>query len=252
MTAFSLPDTVRVATYKAPTKGGLFIDATTANQGYVTAGYVGDKSGYDRLKFQVRRDGNVYNYDFSYKPVQYPVNMGSGTYLFRIMERVEGNRYAEVMCVSKTVKLRSPYVPYTVPNVFCNYDTSGPCVKKARTLCAKCKTEVEALDAVSGWVARNVAYDYDKARKLASSTGYVPNPATTLRTKKGICFDYASLTAAMLRSVGVPCRVVTGYIDGGYYHSWVSAYADGRWRRRDPTMMAANTKSSTYRNRFIY
>lgn len=50
----------------------------------------------------------------------------------------------------------------------------------------------------------NVSYDNDKTYNLKQATGYVPNPDKTLTSKKGICFDYASLGAAMLRSVGIP------------------------------------------------
>ena len=252
MMSFELPEITRTVSYKAPSRGGLFIDATTANVGYVTAGYVGRVSGYNRLKFQVRRGDKAYNYDFHYKPTQYPINMGSGEYRFRIMENVKGNQYKEVMCIMRFVNLRSKFVPFTVPNVYCNYQIPGPCVSKARSLCAKCETEIDALKAVTKWVAGNVSYDYEKAKSLASSKGYEPDPQKTLKERKGICFDYASLAAAMLRAVGIPCRVVTGYVDNIYYHSWISAYANGRWHRVDPTSMAVGHKFNEYRNRYVY
>ena len=92
----------------------------------------------------------------------------------------------------------------------------------------------------------------EKAKTLASSKGYEPDPQKTLKERKGICFDYASLAAAMLRAVGIPCRVVTGYVDNNYYHSWISAYANGRWHRVDPTSMAVGHKFNEYRNRYVY
>lgn len=46
----------------------------------------------------------------------------------------------------------------------------------------------------------------------------------------GICFDYASLGAAMLRSVGIPARIVTGYVSpNDFYHAWIMVYIDGTW-----------------------
>ncbi len=260
MTAFKLPDVVRTAPYTAPVKGGLFIDSMTANHGYVTAGCIGSEHRYNRLKFQVRRGDQTYNYDLpqSAEPIRCPMNMGNGSYLLRVMERVEGNQYAQVMVVEKQVKLISRFVPYTIPTVFCNYDTHGPCVRVARYVAAACDTELDVLDAVTKWVARHVSYDYDKAEKLSSSVGYVPSPDRTLKERSGVCFDYASVEAAMLRSMDVPCRVVTGYVDGNVYHAWVSAYVNGKWRRRDPTFASvaseAKKKSlpTTYRNRFVY
>ena len=262
MTDFKLPDAVRTAPYTAPDKGGLFIDSMTANHGYVTAGCIGSEHKYNRLKFQVRKGDQTYNYDLSQgaEPIRCPMNMGNGSYLLRVMERVEGNQYAQVMAVEKQVKLLSRFVPYTIPTIFCNYDTYGPCVRIGRYIAVTCSTELDVLNSVTKWVAGYVSYDYDKANKLSNSTGYVPDPDATLKERKGICFDYASIEAAMLRSMDIPCKVVTGYVNDGVYHAWVLAYANGKWRRRDPTFTSVLSKSKskvslstyTYKNRFIY
>ena len=76
-----------------------------------------------------------------------------------------------------------------------------------------------------------------------------------LKTKKGICFDYAALMTGMLRSQGVPCKLVVGYA-GTAYHAWISVWSeesgwvDGAvffngesWQRMDPTF-ASSGKSS--------
>ena len=80
------------------------------------------------------------------------------------------------------------------------------------------------------WVVDNITYDHDKAAQLASATGYVPDPDATLAAGTGICFDYASLGAAMLRSLGIPCQVITGYVSpDDVYHAWNMVYIDGEW-----------------------
>ena len=80
------------------------------------------------------------------------------------------------------------------------------------------------------WVVDNITYDHDKAAQLASATGYVPDPDATLASGTGICFDYASLGAAMLRSLGIPCQVITGYVSpDDVYHAWNMVYIDGEW-----------------------
>ncbi len=69
-----------------------------------------------------------------------------------------------------------------------------------------------------------------------------------LQTRRGHCEYFASALAVMLRAVGIPSLVVTGYAGGewnpyGSYflirqsdaHSWVEAYVDGSWRTYDPT-----------------
>ena len=70
---------------------------------------------------------------------------------------------------------------------------------------------------------------------------------STLATRNGICFDYASMMVAMLRLQDIPSMLVIGYT-GGQYHAWVSVYTDAQgwidnviffngndWRFMDPT-----------------
>jgi len=59
-----------------------------------------------------------------------------------------------------------------------------------------------------------------------------------LKSKVGVCRDYAILFAALARSRGIPSRVVSGllYTDGAfYYHAWVECYV-GQWVSFDATL----------------
>jgi len=72
--------------------------------------------------------------------------------------------------------------------------------------------------------------------------------------KQGHCEFFASAFALLLRTAGVPARLVGGYLGGdynelgGYYlvsddmaHAWVEVYIDGRgWLRVDPSSFARN------------
>lgn len=66
-----------------------------------------------------------------------------------------------------------------------------------------------------------------------------------LEAREGVCQDYAHLTLAMLRAIGVPSRYVSGYLhtraDGqvgetvrGESHAWIEAWTGGWWGF-DPT-----------------
>ncbi len=70
--------------------------------------------------------------------------------------------------------------------------------------------------------------------------------------KAGFCSHYAGAATMMLRSVGIPARVVGGYLGGrwqdqGRYlevlqrdaHAWVEYYAEGQWHAFDPTLSVA-------------
>lgn len=64
-----------------------------------------------------------------------------------------------------------------------------------------------------------------------------------LRTKQGVCQDFAHFMIACLRSLGLPARYVSGYLSSGKTsigaeasHAWVSAFCPGfGWLDFDPT-----------------
>lgn len=83
-----------------------------------------------------------------------------------------------------------------------------------------------------------------------------------LTTKIGYCEHFASAMALMLRTVGVPARMVVGYLggdynpNGAYYlvsqrsaHAWVEAYVGGGWLRLDPTPADQGPASATAQGR---
>ena len=74
-----------------------------------------------------------------------------------------------------------------------------------------------------------------------------------MKTQKGICFDYASLMTALLRSQGIPTKLMVGY-SGTVYHAWISVYLEETgwvdnviqfngtsWSLMDPTLAASNS-----------
>ena len=83
------------------------------------------------------------------------------------------------------------------------------------------------------------------------TSGYLPKLDEVLAAQTGICFDYAALMTAMLRSQEVPCKLVVGYA-GSVYHAWISVWTeengwidgaiffDGNtWMRMDPTFASS-------------
>lgn len=136
------------------------------------------------------------------------------------------------------------------PGRFCDYEPDGPCARRARELAGSADLDVTVLTRIYAWVASHVAYDHEKADRLRGGHGYVPDPDQTYRDRTGVCFDSASLMVAMLRAVGIPAKLVVGYMDGGLTHAWVVARAGGRWCRCDPTVAADgrdSSKNHTYR-----
>ena len=269
--AYIEPDPIAMSSFNesAAVKGqGGSIDVSSVSKGYVGASAVSSS----RLKFQVVCGERSYNYDLpgDGTPIICPLNMGNGSYTFRVMQNTSGSSYVEVASTTADVTLESEFAPYLVPNVFCNYTPSSTAVTQARALAADAQNEGDVVKAVYDWMTSTVTYDKGKAAQLADATGYVPSPDATLAAKTGICFDYASLAAAMFRSLGIPCQIVTGYVSpDNIYHAWNMIYIDGKWvsahltvnpdtwTRVDLTFAAAGAGSTigdgtTYTDRYVY
>lgn len=200
------------------TNGEPAININHVQDGYVVV----QAASAARLKFQVRQKDEVYNYDLPNNGTQtvYPLNMGNSHYKFRIMQNVSGNNYFELYSVETDVSLTSEFAPFLITNLYCNYNKLSACVNKARELTKQVSNVAEAVKVICEFVATNITYDNTKAKELAHKSGYIPNPDETLATGKGICFDYTSLSAAMLRSLGIPTKIVTGYVGcDRVYHS---------------------------------
>ena len=268
---FDPPSSVVLSTFDrsaASGANGALIDVSSASKGYVGAAAT---SG-SRLKLQVTKDGQSMNYDMPSDgtPVIVPLDMGNGTYTVSVMQNTSGSRYVELYSTSVKAMLETEQSPYLVPNLFCDFDENSAVVAKARELTRDAANEGDALRAIYRWIEQNVSYDNAKAERLSGKSGYIPNPDETLQSQTGICFDYASLAAAMLRSVGIPCQIVTGYVSpNGVYHAWNMVWIDGSWKSVEFTVnphdwtridltFAANGGGATvgdgknYTDRYVY
>jgi transglutaminase-like putative cysteine protease len=94
------------------------------------------------------------------------------------------------------------------------------------------------VDAVSRFVRNHLTYT-PGATEVSSSA------LEALQQQAGVCQDYAHLSIALLRAVGVPARYASGYLHtgkdarpgdtvSGESHAWVEAWL-GDWWAFDPT-----------------
>lgn len=234
--------------------GSVGIDLSAVGQGYVAVAAVAE----NRLKFQVVKDESVYNYDIASDgtPSVFPLQCGDGSYRFRVMENVVDSKYAELYSTTRDVTLDDEFQPFLRPNDYIKYSQDSLCVRKAAELAAGAEDELALIGAVYAFVCQTVRYDTAKAASVRS--GYMPDPDETMQTGMGICFDYASLAGAMLRSQGIPTKEIFGYVaPDGLYHAWnmfyteqtgwvtVSFEVSGRqWQRLDLTFAAGGADAS--------
>ena len=228
------------------------IDYSNISDGYVMVKYKAetDKSLRCQLKYSLD------TYTFVLKPGEWavlPLGNGSDTYKAIVYENIEGSKYSAVLSASFTAALSNEFAPFLRPNQYVDYAGASKTLRKASELTAGKSDALSKVAAVYDFVIKN--FKYDKALAESVQTGYLPVLDEVLAKKKGICFDYASIMTAMLRSQGVPCKLVVGYA-GDAYHAWISVWSDTEgwiekavyfdghsWMRMDPTF------ASTGKNR---
>lgn len=249
--AARMPEAVGSTLYQ---KSNVTIDASNVNDGYMMVNYSGSNP---KVKMQVTKN-NTYTYDIKARGTYeiFPFTEGDGSYQVKLFENVAGTQYAQIFSETINVSLKNPFTPYLYPNQYVNYGPYNTAVQLANQIAAG-KSQLDIVKDVYAYVIANVSYDYDKAQTVQS--GYLPNIDSTLATGKGICFDYAALMAAMLRSQDIPTRLVIGYT-GSTYHAWVSVYIEGQgwidniiyfdgtnWSLMDPTFMSSSGGSENAR-----
>lgn len=228
------------------------IDASHASDGYVMLNYTGTN---EKVKFQIETpEGEAYTYLVTKNGtyIVYPLTQGSGTYQLTLYEAasVEENLYATAFTQNIDVTITDEFVPFLAPNCYVDFDENSKAVKKGEELAAGCGSDLDVVTNIYHYVIENITYDEEKAENVAY--GYVPDVDETLSSGKGICFDYAALMAAMLRSQRIPTKLQVGYA-GEAYHAWISCYVDeigwvdnmisfdGKdWSLMDPTLAANN------------
>lgn len=230
------------------------IDYSNTADGYVMVRY--KASTTKRLKAQVKGPATTYTYNLTAgKWETFPLSDGNGGYQVVVYENVSGTKYATVLSLSCTVTLKDEFAPFLRPNQYVDYSNAVNTVAKAKELTAGMTDPLAKVQAVYNYVVKNITYDKKKAATVQS--GYLPVLDTVLATKTGICFDYAALMTGMLRSQGVPCKLVVGYA-GTAYHAWISVwseengwidgviYFDGvNWQRMDPTFASSGKQSAS-------
>ena len=233
--------------------GRATIDASNTSNGYVMIKYTG---GQSRIKIQIAKS-TTYTYDLNARNTYevFPFTEGNGTYSIKIFENVSGNQYAQVMSQNISVSLADEFAPFLTPNQYVNFSNGSAAVNKGAELAASAADEIGVVTNVYNYVIKNITYDTAKAASVQS--GYLPNVDQVLAQKTGICFDYAALMTAMLRSQDIPTKLVIGY-SGGLYHAWVNVYIDNigwvdnfiyfdghNWSLMDPTFASSGGQSES-------
>ena len=232
----------------------LTLDISNIDQGYLTA--VSDSQD-QKMNIQLTdENGTVYSYFINPgESAVIPFSNGSGDYQVCCYQQIDGTQYAALFADTLEVSLENEFLPFLYPNQYVNFSPESEASKLALSIVSEDTSDVDALQTIYDYITENLTYDYELADNVES--GYLPDVDATLKSKKGICFDYAALTAAMLRSRDIPCKLQIGYA-GTVKHAWVSVYIRSKgwvdkavefngdsWSRMDPTFDSNSADEGT-------
>ena len=182
---------------------------------------------YSTFKAIVEKDDVEYIYNLVSGIDTLPLQMGNGQYTVTLLGSNDGRRYRKLSEQTVNVTLKENAV-FLSSSQTVNWNDESEVAILAKELTKNAETDREKLEAIHTYIINNVSYDYEKATSLPK--GYIPNADETLSEGLGICYDFAAMTASMLRSVDVPTKLVKGYSSyTSVYHAWNEVLVDGEW-----------------------
>jgi hypothetical protein len=102
------------------------------------------------------------------------------------------------------------------------------------------KTDKEKARAIFIWIASNIEYDVANMFAINFYATKEDKIEKALKTKKGICENYATLFNEIATGCSIKSFVIEGYTKQNGFadyipHAWCAAYVDSAWYMFDPT-----------------
>ena len=213
------------------------IDTSNLAHGTVSVGYKPESKA--DVKVLIHKDHVKYTYNL-YENDVFPLQLDNGKYTVSILENVIDNKYKVVKSEDVILQLEDNNLVYLQSNQIINWNENMTPIQKAKELTKDAKNDIEKVASIYSYIVKSIKYDNNKANSVQSD--YIPSIESTFITLDGICYDYAALFAAMLRSVEVPTKLVMGRKnDISTYHAWNEVYLKDRnqWVTMDTTYHAA-------------
>lgn len=117
---------------------------------------------------------------------------------------------------------------YLLPSRYCQSDLF---TENAASYTGNALMGYNQVDAIRQWIHDHVTYQYGASNESTSAVD-------TNRDLSGVCRDFAHLGIAITRALGIPARMVFGYLHGldpMDLHAWFEAFVGGRWYTFDAT-----------------
>ena len=244
LTANILAEAKYPAEPKSPkTNGKLRVDTNHTKEGYFLASISKKSSKKMKMRVVKGKDSLTYDLNNSASYECFPFQLGNGKYEISLYENISGKKYTAAGKISVNVKLTDPNGPFLYPNQYINYTAETKAIQQADKLCEG-KSEKESFNTICQFMKNSFVYDFLKAATVKA--GELPDIDGCYDKHMGICQDLAAVMIAMLRSQGIPAKLMIGYA-GKQYHAWTVTILNGEEVFYDPTAaLNAINKTKTY------
>lgn len=209
------------------------IDLSQIKNGLVNVAVASQKEAVSKV--MISKGNEKYTYSIKSNNA-FPLQLGDGEYTVAVLENVQGNKYKVIESQKVTYKAEKANDVFLQSIQLINWSENSDVAKKAFELTKNAANDNEKIQAIYNYIVKNINYDYAKASSVKAE--YIPDLNSFLKDSKGICYDYASLFAAMLRSVGVPAKLIMGNKDDiNGYHAWNQVFLkdSNKWVSIDTT-----------------
>ncbi|MDH5820779.1 transglutaminase-like domain-containing protein [Acinetobacter pseudolwoffii] len=123
-------------------------------------------------------------------------------------------------------------LPYLLASRYCNSDLFAEMANRSFGWMTPGYARVKAIEQ---WIYNNIFY-------VSGSTDQFSTATDVLIHRAGVCRDFAHLGIALCRALGIPARMVVGYVEIEKFlpdfHAIFEAYLEGGWVLFDPTRLA--------------
>ncbi len=176
----------------------------------------------------------LYQYVMNCSVLTVPFTEGKGVYKVQIVRNLRSDTYE----LLREVQVSNTYDDVDIyTNSYANvtFSLTSDAVKQASELVSSSSSEEETIAIIRDYMAKNFTYDKEKSTAVKTiQTDYTVDSNKIMQDRQGICYDFATVFAIMLRSQNIPCKVVTGYVNG-LYHAWNEVYVEDTWKVVDIT-----------------
>lgn len=128
-------------------------------------------------------------------------------------------------------RLPASVLPFLSPSRYCESDRLG---RFAWNEFGQLASGYSRVQEICNWVNTHIDY-------VAGSTDSSTSACDVLIQRAGVCRDFAHVSIALCRALGIPARYVSGYAVGlkpPDFHGFFEVYLEDRWYLFDATRMA--------------